>query len=167
MDTTKIGQRLRQLRTNRQLTQAQLAEIVGVSNRSISRWENGSSLPDLSILLWLSEFYEVEISSIIKRHEQEEIPMDQQQKETIQDIVAYSHEEKEIIRKMFFILFTLGIILMIISTVLYKMFPTPTPWIEFIIGMGHGFSFGLLFLGAIITSGKIDQIIHWIQKSTK
>lgn len=43
MDQKKIGRFLRELRTEKKLTQAQFAEIIGVTNRSISRWENGVS----------------------------------------------------------------------------------------------------------------------------
>ena len=43
MDQQKIGQFLKSLRKDRQLTQAQLAELLGVSNRTVSRWETGAS----------------------------------------------------------------------------------------------------------------------------
>ncbi|MFR0986295.1 MAG: helix-turn-helix domain-containing protein [Frisingicoccus sp.] len=41
-----MGRFLRELRTEKKLTQAQFAEIIGVTNRSISRWENGVNMPD-------------------------------------------------------------------------------------------------------------------------
>ena len=44
MDQQKIGTFLKQLRQERQLTQETLAEIMCVTNRSVSRWENGGSL---------------------------------------------------------------------------------------------------------------------------
>ena len=47
MDQQKIGTFLKQLRQERQLTQESLAEIMCVTNRSVSRWENGVNLPDL------------------------------------------------------------------------------------------------------------------------
>ena len=47
MDQQKIGTFLKQLRQERQLTQENLAEIMCVTNRSVSRWENGVNLPDL------------------------------------------------------------------------------------------------------------------------
>lgn len=43
MNMKKIGRRISELRKERQLTQEQLAEKLGVSNRSVSRWENGVS----------------------------------------------------------------------------------------------------------------------------
>lgn len=43
MDQTKVGLFLKELRSEKSITQAELAELLGVSNRSISRWENGVS----------------------------------------------------------------------------------------------------------------------------
>ncbi len=45
MDTVKIGKFLSQLRRERELTQEQLAEKLGTSNKTISRWENGNYMP--------------------------------------------------------------------------------------------------------------------------
>ncbi len=57
MDQQKIGTFLKQLRQERQLTQENLAEIMCVTNRSVSRWENGVNLPDLPTLIQLADFY--------------------------------------------------------------------------------------------------------------
>ena len=54
MDTKKIGEFLKVLRKERGLTQEQLAEILLVSGRTISRWETGKSYPDLQILVSMS-----------------------------------------------------------------------------------------------------------------
>ena len=51
MEQIKIGSFLKKLRNEKGLTQVQLAEQLNVSNRSVSRWETGSTLPDISILI--------------------------------------------------------------------------------------------------------------------
>ena len=61
MDQKKVGSFLRELRKEKQLTQEQLAERFGVTNRSVSRWETGSNMPDLSILVELAVFYDFDI----------------------------------------------------------------------------------------------------------
>ena len=55
MEQQKIGQLLKELRKEKGLTQAQLAEQFGVSDRSVSRWETGTTLPDLSVLVELGD----------------------------------------------------------------------------------------------------------------
>lgn len=65
MDQQKIGDYLRQLRIEKNLTQGQLAEKFNTTNRSVSRWENGKNLPDISLLLDLADFYNVDIREIL------------------------------------------------------------------------------------------------------
>ena len=55
MDQQKIGRFLRELRNEQGLTQAQVAERLNVSNRSVSRWENGTTMPDFDLLMQLSD----------------------------------------------------------------------------------------------------------------
>ena len=62
MDRQKIGQFLRECRKEKGITQEQLAEMLGVTNRSVSRWENGSNLPDLDILIEMADYYDVELT---------------------------------------------------------------------------------------------------------
>lgn len=49
MNQQKTGQLLKELRKEKNLTQEQLAEQFHISSRSVSRWETGANLPDLSI----------------------------------------------------------------------------------------------------------------------
>lgn len=65
MDLQKMGSFLKELRKNRGLTQEQLAEKMYVSNRTVSRWETGSNMPDIQILIKLAEFYDVELIEIL------------------------------------------------------------------------------------------------------
>lgn len=66
MDPVKFGSFLRSLRKEKGLTQAQLAEKFGVTNRSVSRWETGTNLPDLDIIISLSDFYEVDVRELLE-----------------------------------------------------------------------------------------------------
>lgn len=50
MNQEKIGAFLREVRKERGLTQEQIAEALGVSQKSILRWENGKTMPDYSLL---------------------------------------------------------------------------------------------------------------------
>lgn len=65
MDQQKIGRFLKQLRNENGLTQQQLAEWLGVSDRSVSRWENGVTLPDFDLLLQLADRYGVEVREVL------------------------------------------------------------------------------------------------------
>lgn len=59
MDQRKIGAYLKELRQNKKMTQQELAEKLGVSNRSVSRWETGATMPDFDLLIELARFYDI------------------------------------------------------------------------------------------------------------
>lgn len=65
MDIEKIGKFLATLRHEQNLTQEQLAEKLGVTNKTISRWETGKYLPPVEALQQLSEFYGITINEIL------------------------------------------------------------------------------------------------------
>ena len=98
MDTKKIGEFLKVLRKERGLTQEQLAEILFVSGRTISRWETGTNIPDLSILIKMAEFYNVEVKEILDGERKSE-NMDKELKETLSKVADYNKLEKERVTK--------------------------------------------------------------------
>ena len=65
IDQEKIGAFLRELRKDKGQTQEEIAEKFGTSSKSVSRWENGKTLPDLAMLVELADYYEVDIKEII------------------------------------------------------------------------------------------------------
>lgn len=65
MDTKKVGIFLKHLRSERGLTQEQLGERIGVTNKTISRWETGNYLPPAECLILLSGIYGVSINEIL------------------------------------------------------------------------------------------------------
>lgn len=93
MDQIRIGEFLRELRKEKGLTQEQLAEQFNVSRRSVSRWETGSNLPDLSILVELAEFYDVDIKEIIDGARKSEM-MNEEVKEVAFKMADYAVEQK-------------------------------------------------------------------------
>ncbi len=98
MDMKKIGEFLKVLRKERGLTQEQLAEILLVSGRTISRWETGTNMPDLSILIKMAEFYNVELKEILDGERKSE-NMDKELKETLSKVADYNKLEKERVTK--------------------------------------------------------------------
>ena len=95
IDQVKIGGFLKDLRKEKGLTQDQLAEKFGVSSRSVSRWENGNTMPELGILVELAEYYEVDIKEIIDGERKSEL-MEKEEKETLQKVADYAEAEKRL-----------------------------------------------------------------------
>lgn len=65
MDMQKIGGFLARLRKEHNLTQEGLGERIGVTNKTVSRWENGNYLPPVEMLQILSNLYKVSINEIL------------------------------------------------------------------------------------------------------
>lgn len=68
VETTKsvLAQNLITLRKAEKLTQAELAQILSYSDKSISKWENGDTIPDLDTLIALSNFYNITLDQLCK-----------------------------------------------------------------------------------------------------
>lgn len=65
MDQIKIGKFIAALRKEQGLTQEQLGERLGVTNKTVSRWENGNYMPDVEMLSLLSEEFGVSVNELI------------------------------------------------------------------------------------------------------
>ena len=65
MDQIKMGKFIAALRKEKGLTQEKLGERLGVTNKTVSRWENGNYMPDVEMLSLLSEEFSVSINELI------------------------------------------------------------------------------------------------------
>ena len=127
MDQKKIGSFLRELRNEKGITQEQAANEFGVAQRTVSRWETGSNMPDLSILVELADFYDVDIREVINGERKSEI-MEKDVKETLVMVSEYSDYEKKKKTNKLNILFAVGLFFILIGTacgqfdILYEVF---------------------------------------------
>lgn len=114
MDQKKTGQFLKTLRKEKNITQENLAETLNVSTRTISRWETGRNMPDISLLVELSEFYQVSIAEIIDGERKSE-DMGQETKSTAVKMAEYSKNElsRERQKAVSVILMVFGVFIMI------------------------------------------------------
>lgn len=64
-----LGERLKQGRLDKKLSQTEVAELLSISRQSISKWENGHNYPDIDNLILLSEIYEISIDILLKEKE--------------------------------------------------------------------------------------------------
>ena len=65
MSECKIAEKLVELRSTKGVTQDDVAQAIGVSNKTVSKWENGISMPDLPMLVMLAEYYEVTTDALL------------------------------------------------------------------------------------------------------
>ena len=65
MDQIKIGRFIAECRKNKNLTQAQLAEKLNITDRAVSKWETGKSMPDSSIMLELCDILNISVNDLL------------------------------------------------------------------------------------------------------
>ena len=158
MDQKKVGLFLKILRKEKNITQEVLAETLNVSNRTVSRWETGSNMPDISLLVELSEFYQVSIPEIINGERKSE-KMNQETKDTAIKMAEYSKNELNTEkRKIISALLMIFGVFIIISA--FAIFPNESSWgsIYSIIG-GAILTIGIYFRMKSVLVKKVSRIL--------
>ena len=119
MNQQRTGEFLKHLRKSKSMTQEQLAEHFGVSSRTVSRWETGSNMPDLDILIELADFYNVDIREIIDGERKSE-NMDQEPKDTLKKVAEYTEVQNKKHKKKMIDMLSCSAILMAFCSLLFE-----------------------------------------------
>lgn len=157
MDQKLIGSFLKELRKDKGITQEQFAEILGVSGRTVSRWETGSNMPDLDILIQIADYYQVEIREILDGERKSE-KMNKDLEETVLKVADYSTHEKQIFARRMCALFIVGFALFIVYMIMDNLGMADaggTP--ELIASCALGFPMGVMLVGILYTSGLLAK----------
>ena len=96
IDKAKFGAFVAQLRKEKGLMQKELAEKLYVSDKAVSKWERGLSIPDVAILVPLAEILGVTVTELLEcRRLPKDEPMDSQQtEELVKKVIGLSEEEQ-------------------------------------------------------------------------
>lgn len=95
MENEKIGPFIRQLRKDRHMTQKELAGLLNVTDKAVSKWELGASLPDVALLLPLAEALDVSVTELLGGMQTPEAPPQEQQvpsRDMAGDILSYTQK---------------------------------------------------------------------------
>ena len=97
MDQIKIGKFIASCRKEQGMTQAVLAEKLGISDRAVSKWETGKSLPDSGIMLELCELMKINVNELLSG---EKIMAESYDKRAEENLLAMKREVEEKNRQM-------------------------------------------------------------------
>jgi len=126
IDQVKIGNFLKELRKENGKTQEEIAEMFGVSSRSVSRWENGNTMPDLGIIVELADYYDIDLRELVNGERKSE-NMNNEIKDVLKSAVSYAEQEKkQVVRRKCIVTFvgTLCFVLcVLIGSTLLPTFP--------------------------------------------
>ena len=100
MDCVKIGRFIKECRKEKGITQVELADVLMISDKTVSKWETGNGLPDVSLMVPLTEILGVSVNELLAG---ERLDGDEYRKKAEENIVNIMKDKKEEKKKFVFI----------------------------------------------------------------
>ncbi|MDY3712120.1 MAG: helix-turn-helix transcriptional regulator [Agathobaculum sp.] len=97
----EVAQRLKSLRESVGLSQAKLAALMGATQASVNRYENGQSSPPLKILRWYADFFDVSLDYVFARTEQPEGKLYEHKPKVVEAITQDNKELRQFVDMCF------------------------------------------------------------------
>ena len=113
MNQEKIGKFILELRKEKNMTQQELADKIGVTDRAISKWENGRGLPDLSLMKPLCEELGISINELISGEKLDKKEYQDKFEENVLNTINYSQNQIKKARNKYAIIMGIIILLLI------------------------------------------------------
>ena len=110
MNQEKIGKIIAKCRKENGYTQALLAEKLGITDRAVSKWENGKSMPDASIMLELCELLGINVNELLIG---EHIIMDNYKEVAEKNLVEMKTQEEKAKKKVILVVIVFAIMLLL------------------------------------------------------
>lgn len=126
MNQEKIGKFIAECRKQRKMTQSELGEKLGVTEKSISNWENGRNMPDLSLFKPLCEELNISLNDLMSGEKVKEKEYRDKLEENIINTIDYSN--KKIESRNIFIGLILIVFGVLISITAVGIFPSESSW---------------------------------------
>lgn len=145
MNQKQIGRFIAQKRKEKNLTQMQLAEILGVSNKTVSKWENGNCMPDYSIIKPLCKELEITVSELMDGEEKDDIRENAEDMRIMFLLRRVYSLEKQNKTIYGFLVIVLGITFLVLSRLLGG-----SNFTDFFSGVFLGLSVGLMIMGIYV-----------------
>ena len=96
MDTEKIGSFIAEMRREQGLTQRELAERLSISDKAVSKWERGKSLPDISVMQALCRELSININELLSGERLSGDDYDTKAEENIMNLMEENKKQKEL-----------------------------------------------------------------------
>lgn len=119
MNQERIGRFIAELRKEKKLTQIDLANKLGITDRAISKWENGRGLPDLSLLTPLCEILDVSINELLSGSRLDKKDYQEKLEKNIIDAIDYTDKKIRKTKKIFIIILSVIIMFIALFMVMY------------------------------------------------
>lgn len=118
MDQVKIGKFIKECRTQNNLTQLQLAERLGITDRAISKWENGKAMPDSSIMLDLCKELKITVNDLLSGEVVTVENYNENSEKIIIDLVKEKEKNDKLLLRCEILMGVVCIIIMLVLTII-------------------------------------------------
>jgi len=132
MDQIKIGKFIAECRKNNNLTQMQLAEKLNITDRAISKWENGICMPDSGIIPELCNILDITINDLFSGEVVDMKNSEKQLEKNLLDMIKQKEENDKKLLRMEILMGILCVLPLIFSTIIVLVIPLEE-WLEGII----------------------------------
>ena len=131
MDLIKIGKYIAFKRKEQGLTQKQLAEKLNMSDKSVSKWERGICLPDVSVYLELCKILDISINEFLAGEDIPKETIEQKAEENIIQITKDNKNKQKYLKKIIRLLIVMLVVFIFITSIfIYKKLTQPQNYIE-------------------------------------
>ena len=131
MDTVKIGKYIAQKRKKLGLTQREIAEQLGMSDKSVSKWERGVCLPDVSVYMELCRIIGISLNEFIAGEDIEQVELQEKSEQNILDVTEDGNYKKRRLKAIIAVLVCICVAVTSLSGyLLWKRFHVETNYIE-------------------------------------
>lgn len=131
MDLIKIGKYIAFKRKEQDLTQKQLAEKLNMSDKSVSKWERGICLPDVSVYLELCKILDISINEFLAGEDIPKETIEQKAEENIIQITKDNKNKQKYLKKIIRLLIVMLVVFIFITSIfIYKKLTQPQNYIE-------------------------------------
>ena len=117
MDQEKIGKFIFELRKEKKMTQQELADKIGVTDRAISKWENGRGMPDLSLMRPLCDVLGITLNELISGERIDKKEYQKKSEENIINTINYSNKKTKFFKIFLGCLITIFLILVLMFVI--------------------------------------------------
>ena len=145
MDQNNIGKFISVKRREKNLTQEQLAEKLGVSNKTISKWENGKCMPDYSVIELLCQELNISLAELLDGEEKEQNSIRVYDEEQVKSLLCKMQNMEKYYK------YSLGVIMVVIgfmSVILSSLFGG-TNFYDFVSGVLFGLGLSVIIVGIV------------------
>ena len=159
MDLSRIGKFIAECRKNKSLTQLQLADSLGITDKAVSKWERGLAMPDSSIMLQLCDILGISVNELLSG---EKIAMENINREAEKKLLELIKEKEQKDKQLLLLEVVIGILsvlVLLIPIIFGAYLPNLEDWVRLVIV----FSGFIPCLFGIFVALKIEQVAGYYE----